>query len=136
MSAYYSPPRLRLHKKEDLEKLNNFSRAYLRLFYEERARDLKTDTGSVAAQKIAGKNEPLTGDVKNFLLATSDYDQEMQSDIDLYATRGKHNEASCRRKLDPIEKNVWRKENPLKLLLKEVSNFNTQNPVIGSFKED
>ena len=97
MSAYYSLPRLRLHKKEDVEKLNNFSKAYSRLFYKERVRDLKTDIGSVAAQKIVGENEPLTGDVKNFLLATSDYDQEIQSDIDLYVTRGKHKEASFRR---------------------------------------
>ena len=49
---------------------------------------------------------PLTDDVKNFLLATSDYGQEIQSDIDLYVTHGKHNEASFRRKLDPIKKNV------------------------------
>ena len=47
-------------------------------------------------------------------------------------TRGKHNEASFRRKLDPIEKNVWRKENPLELLFKDVSNFDAQNPFIGS----
>ena len=47
-------------------------------------------------------------------------------------TRGRHNEASFRRKLDPIETNVWRKENSLELLFKDVSNFDVQNPVIGS----
>ena len=47
-------------------------------------------------------------------------------------TRGRHNQASFRRKLDPIEKSVWRKENPLALLLKGVANFDAQNPVNGS----
>ena len=45
-------------------------------------------------------------------------------------TRGRHNQASFRRKLDLIEKSVWRTENPLALLLK--ANFDAQNPVIGS----
>ena len=70
------------------------------------------------------------------MLGTSNYAQEIQSDIDLYVTKGRHNKASFRRKLDPIEKNVWRTENPLALLFKDVSNFDAQNPVIGSlFRE-
>ena len=47
-------------------------------------------------------------------------------------TRGKHKQASFRHKLDPIAKNVWRKENPLEILFEDVSKFDTQNPVIGS----
>ena len=62
----------------------------------------------------------------------SNYAQEIQSDIDLYLTKSRHIEASFRRKLDPIEKNVWRTENPLALLFKDGSNFDVQNPVIGS----
>ena len=115
-----------------MKKLNNFLNAYSRFFYKERAKDLDFDIVSIAAQKVVAQNEPLTDDVKSFLLATSDCGQEIQSDIDLYVTRGKHNEASFRRKLDPIEKNVWRKENPLELLFKDVSNFDAQNPFIGS----
>ena len=132
MSAYYSLPRVRLNKKDDVKKLNNFSNAYLRFFYKERAKDLDVDIASIATQKVVAQNDPLTDDVKNFLLTTSNYGQEIQSDIDLYVTRGKHNEASFRRKLDLIEKNVWRKENPLELLFKGVSNFDAPNPVIGS----
>ena len=66
------------------------------------------------------------------MLGTSNYAEEIQSDIDLYVTKGKHNEASFRRKLDPIEKNVWRTENPLALLFKDVSNSDAQNLVVGS----
>ena len=47
-------------------------------------------------------------------------------------TRGRHNQTSFRRKLDLIEKSVWRTENPLALLLKDVANFDAQNPIIGS----
>ena len=42
-------------------------------------------------------------------------------------------EESIRGKLDPIKKSVWRTENPLVLLFKDVGTFDTQNPVIGSF---
>ena len=31
---------------------------------------------------------------------------------------------------------MWRKENPLELLFKEVSNFDAQNPVIGSLSRE
>ena len=70
MSTYYSLPRVRLNKKEDVKKLNNFSNAYSRLFYKERAKDLDFDIASIAAQKVTAQNEPLTDDVKNVLLAT------------------------------------------------------------------
>ena len=55
---------------------------YSRLFYKERAKDLDTHTVSIAAQKITAQNQPLIDDVKNFLLATSDYGHEIQSNID------------------------------------------------------
>ena len=51
-------------------------------------------------------------------------------------TRGKHNQASFCRKLDPIVKNVWRKENPLELLFEDVSKFDAQNPVTGSLLKE
>ena len=70
--------------------------------------------------------------MKKFLLGTSNYAQEIQSHIDLYVTTGKHNEASSRRKLDPIEKNVWGTGNLLAFFFKGVSNFDAQNPIIGS----
>ena len=104
MSAYYSLPRVKLNKKSDVKKLNNFSNVYSSLFYKEKSSDIDVDLPSAVAQKIVVPNEPLTDDVKNFLLGTSDYAQEIQSDIDLYVTHRKHNEASFRRKLDPIEK--------------------------------
>ena len=70
--------------------------------------------------------------LKTFLLGTSDYVRGIQSDIDLYVTRGRHNQVIFLGKLDPIEKSVWRTENPLALLVKDIANFDAQNPIIGS----
>ena len=112
--------------------MNNLTSDYSRHFYKYRANDVEADyLPSAVANKILAEGQPLT-DIKNFLLGTSDYVNDIQSDIDLYVTRGRHNEASFRRKLDPIEKSVWRLENPLDLLFKDVANFDAQNLVIGS----
>ena len=50
----------------------------------------------------------------------------------MYITNNSLNEASFRGKLDPISKNVIKKQNPIKLLVKDLKYFNTQNPVIGN----
>ena len=112
MSAYYSLPRVKLNKNSDVKKLNSFSNVYSSLFYKEKSSEIDVDLPPVVAQKIVARNEPLTDDVKNFLLGTTDYAQEIQSDIDLYVTRGKHNEAGFRRKLGPIEKMCGEKKIP------------------------
>ena len=130
--SYYSLPRVKLHKKDEIKKLNNLTSICSRLFYKDRANDVDVDLASTVANKILAEGQPLTDDIKNFLLGTSEYARGIQSDIDLYITRGRHNQASFRRKLDPIEKSVWKTENPLALLLLDVANFDVQNPVIGS----
>ena len=130
--SFYSLPRVKLHKKDEIKKLDTFSSDYSRLLYKQNAKDVDIDLPSVVAEQIVKGGQALTDNIIFFLLDTSNYGQEIQSDIDLYVTRGKHNKASFRKKLDPIEKNVWRTENPLALLLGYVSNFDAQNPVIGS----
>ena len=129
--SYFLLLRGKLHKKEEIKKLNNLTSNYSRLFYKDRANDVDVDLPSTVANKILAEGQPLTDDIKNFLLGTSDYARVIQLDIDLYVTRGRHNQASFRRKLDPIEKSVWRTENPLALLFKDVANFDAQSPVIG-----
>ena len=127
--SYFSFPRGKLHKKEEIKKLNNLTSNYSRLFYKARANDVDVDLPSTVTNKILAEGQPFTDDIKNFLLGTK---RGIQSDIDLYVTRGRHNLASFRRKLDPIEKSVWRIEIPLTLLFKDIANFDAQNPVIGS----
>ena len=105
--SFYSLSRVKLYKKDDVKKLNNFSSNYSRLFYNQKVADVDVDLPSAVAGQIVKEGQPLTDNIKKFLLGTSNYAQEIQSDIDLYITRGRHNEASFRRKLDIIEKKCF-----------------------------
>ena len=129
--SFYSLPRVKLYKKDDVTKLNNITSNYSRLFYKQKVNDVDVDLSSVIVDKTVRERQPLTEDVKIFLLGTSDYTKDIESDIDLYVTRSRHNEASFRCKLDPVE-SVWRTENLLALLLNDAPNSDTHNPVIGS----
>ena len=131
--SYYSLQRLILNENKETKKLNNLSSNYQRLSYKQQARDLDKDIPSLVAQSIVSEGVlPLTDGVQNFLLRTSEYANDIQSDIDLFVTKGRFNEASIRHKLDPIVKSVWKTENPLVLLFKDVATFDAQNPIIGS----
>ena len=48
-------------------------------------------------------------------------------------TRDKINDASFRQKLDPISKNILRTQNPLELVFEDISTFDAENPIVGSF---
>ena len=76
-------------------------------------------------------NNPLGKDIKKFLLATSDFGEEIQGGLDLCVTNNRLNEASFRRRFDKISKNIIRNKNPTELLFKDVKHFDAQNPVIG-----
>ena len=131
--SYYSLQRLILNENKETKKLNNLSSNYQRLSYKQQARDLDKDIPSLVAQSIVSEGVlPLTDGVQNFLLGTSEYANDIQSDIDLFVTKGRFNEASIRHKLDPIVKSVWKTENPLVCLFKDVATFDAQNPIIGS----
>ena len=133
--SFFSLSRGKLHKKEEIKKLNNLTSNYSRLFFKDMANDVDVDLHSTVANKILAESQPLADDIKNFLLGRNDYARVIQLNIDFYVTRGRHNQESFR-KLDPIEKNIWRTENPLALLLKDVANFDAQNPVFGSLLRD
>ena len=51
------------------------------------------------------------GDVKKFLLVTSDSEEETQGELDLFVTKNRLNETSFRRRLDTISKNIIRNKN-------------------------
>ena len=57
----------------------------------------------------------------------------MQNGINHYVTRDRINNASFRQKLDPIGKNILRRQNPLEFVFEDISTFDTENPIIGSF---
>ena len=42
------------------------------------------------------------------------------------------NDASFRQKLDPISKNILRRQNPLELVFYDISTFAAENPIVAS----
>ena len=56
----------------------------------------------------------------------------MQTNINHYVTRDRINDASFRQKLDPISKNILRRQNPLELVFEDISTFDAENPIVGS----
>ena len=69
-------------------------------------------------------------------MATSDFANSIQTDINHYVTRDRIKNASFRQKLDPISKNILRRQNLLELVFEDISTFDTENPIFGSlFRE-
>ena len=47
-------------------------------------------------------------------------------------TKDRINDASFRQKLDPISKNILKRQNPLEFVFEDVSTFDAENPIVGS----
>ena len=77
---------------------------------------------------------PLT--MSRNILATSDFAKGMQADINHYVTKDRINNASFRQKLDPISKNILRRQNPLELVFEDISMFDAENPIVGSLVKE
>ena len=71
-------------------------------------------------------------DVQKYLLTTSDFAKSIQTDINHYVIRDRINNASFRQKLDPVSKNILRRQNPLELVFEDISTFDAENPIVGS----
>ena len=129
MRGFISLPRNRIHEKEETKKLN-LSSSFIESFYKDFLDGIDFSQDNDFQQQLV--NNPLSKDVKKFLLATNDFGEEIQGELDLYITNNRLNEASFRRRFDPISKNIIRNKNPIELLFKDVKHFDAQNPVIGS----
>ena len=92
----------------------------------------RVDTNNDFFADIANDANIPKEDVQKYLLATSDFAKSMQTDINYYVTRDRINDASFRQKLDPISKNILRRQNPLELVFEDISTFDAENPIIGS----
>ena len=71
-------------------------------------------------------------DVQKYILATSDFAKSIQTDSNHYVTKDRINDASFRQRLDPISKNILRRQNPLELVFEDISTFDAENPIVGS----
>ena len=63
---------------------------------------------------------------------TSDFAKSIQTDINHYVTQDRINNASFRQKLDPISKNILRRQKPLKLVFEDLSTFDAENLIVAS----
>ena len=103
MSGYITFPQNRIHKKEEAIKLNpprNFTESFYKYFLD--GIDFSQDNNF----QQQPDNNSLHEDVKNFLLATNNFGEEIQGELDLYITNNGLNKASFKRRLDPNSKNI------------------------------
>ena len=130
-TGFYLLPTNKLYKKENTRRLKNFPAGYVGNFY----RNLNDKVDNVQSNFLsaisADTNIPKE-DAQKHLLATFDFAKFMQTDINHYVTRDRINDASFRKKLDPISKNILRRQNPLELVFEDISTFDSENPIVGS----
>ena len=128
-TGFFLLPTNKLYKKENTKRLKNFLAGYIGSFY----RNLHhVDTSSDFYSNIANDTNIPKEDVQKYLLAASDFAKSMQTDINYYVTKDRINDASFRQKLDPISKNILRRQNPLELVFEDISTFDAENPIVGS----
>ena len=85
-------------------------------FYRNLADNVDNFLGSDFYGRIANDANIPSEDIQKYTLETSDFAKGMQNDINHYVTRDRINNASFRQKLDPISKNILRRQNPLELV--------------------
>ena len=129
-SGFYLLPTNKLYKKNETRQLKNFPAGYVENFYRNLADNID-DTSDFFSRITADADIPRE-DVQKYILATSDFAKSIQTDINHYVTRDRINNASFRQRLDPISKNVLRRQNPLELAFEDISTFDGENPIVGS----
>ena len=130
-SGFYLLPTNKLYKKEDVKHLKNFPAGYVVSFYRNLTDNID-DTSDFFSRITADADIPKE-DVQKFILGTPDYAKIIQTDINHYVTRDRINNATFRQKLDPVSKNILRRQDPLELVFEDISTFDAENPIVGSF---
>ena len=99
MKPYYSLSHAKLIRKEKTKKLKSLPVNNEEAFYKEWVKEIDKSFQSLFQQSTL-TNQPLSNDVKNYRLATSEFGQDIESEIDLYVTKGHLKETSFRRKFN------------------------------------
>ena len=120
-------PTGKLHKKEKQKKLKNFPAGYVGNFYRNLADNADNFLGSEFYGRITNDANSTSANVQKCILATSDFAKGIQTDINHYVTKDRINDASFGQKLDPISKNIIRRQNPLELVFEDVLAFDAEN---------
>ena len=129
-TVFFLLPTNKLYKKENIRRLKNFPTGYVGNFYRNLADNINTDSDFYS--RIAADSDIPKEDAQKYLLATSDFANSIQTDINHYVTTDRINDASFRQKLDPISKNILRTQNPLELVFEDMPTFDAENPIVGS----
>ena len=129
-SRFYLLPTNKLYKKENTRQLKNFQAGYVGSFYRKLADNI--DNGSDFFPRITADADIPREDVQKYILATFNFAKSIQTDINHNVARDRINDASFRQRLDPISKNIFRKQNPLELVFEYISTFDAENPIVGS----
>ena len=120
----------KLYKKENTKRLKNFPAGYVARLYINLADNINTSSDFYS--RIAADADIPKEDVQKYILATSDFAKSIQTDINHYVIRDRTNDASFRQKLDPISKNILRRQNLLELIFEDISKFDAENHTVGS----
>ena len=128
--GFYSLPNGKLQKKTKKAMLKNFPAGYIGGFYRNSADNIDNFIGSDFYGRIENDSNIPPEDIQKYILATSDFAKGMQTDINHYITRDRTNNASFRQKLDPISKNILRRQNPLELVFDVIFTFDAENPIV------
>ena len=123
---------MNLYKKPEKIKLKNFAAGYMGRFYRKLADNVDNFLGPDVCGRIANDARIPSEDIQKYNFATSNLLTVIQTDINNYLTRDRINNASFRQKLDPIKKNVLRRQNPLELVFEDMSTFDAKNAIVGS----
>ena len=128
----YSLPTGKLHKKTKKSKLKTFPAGYVGSFFRNLADNFDNFLWSDFYDRIANDSNIPTKDVQKYTLPTSDFLKGIQTDINHYVTRDRIANASFRQKLDPISKNILKRQNPSELVFDDILTFDSENPIVGS----
>ena len=105
-------------------------------FYRDLASNVDSTVSSDFYGRIANDADMPSDDIQKYLLATTDFAKGIQNDINHYVTRDRLNNPSFRQKLDPISKNIFRRQKPLELVFRDISTFDAQNSIVGSLLKE
>ena len=131
-NGFYLLPTNKLYKKEDTRQLKKDPAGYVGSFDRNLADIVDNFIGSDFYSRITADLNIPREDVQKYILATSDFAKSIQTGINHYVTRDRINDASFRQKLDPISKNILRRQNPLELVFEDISTFDAEKPIVGS----
>ena len=97
--GFYSLPTGKLHKKTKKSRLKRFPVSYVGSFYRNLADKVDNFMGSNFYGRIANDSNIPPEDVQKYILATSNFAEGIQTDINHYVTRDRINNAAFDRNL-------------------------------------